>query len=37
MHVMYFFAGFAALHISDDQAAVRWLLKARQTNPAFNL
>jgi adenylate cyclase len=37
MHVMYFFAGFAALHISDDRAAVRWLLKARQTNPAFNL
>ena len=37
MHVLYFWVGFAALHISDDQAAVQWLLKARQANPAFNL
>lgn len=37
MHVLYFWIGFAALHISDDQAAVQWLLQARQANPAFNL
>ena len=37
MHLLYFWVGFAALHISDDQAAVQWLLKARQANPAFNL
>ena len=37
VHVLYFWIGLAALHISDDQAAVQWLLKARQTNPAFNL
>ena len=35
MHVLYFWMGFAALHIADDQAAVQWLLKARQINPAF--
>src|SRR5262245_55450753 len=27
----------AALHITDDQAAVKWLLKSRQANPAFSL
>jgi DNA-binding winged helix-turn-helix (wHTH) protein/tetratricopeptide (TPR) repeat protein len=37
MHVLYFWMGFAALHIADDEAAVQWLLKARQTNPAFRL
>jgi tetratricopeptide (TPR) repeat protein len=35
VHVLYFWAGFAALHVADDQAAVQWLLKARQTNPAL--
>jgi DNA-binding winged helix-turn-helix (wHTH) protein/tetratricopeptide (TPR) repeat protein/TolB-like protein len=37
MHVLYFWMGFAALHIADDEAAAQWLLKARQTNPAFPL
>lgn len=37
VHVLYFWAGFAALHVSDKQAAVQWLLKARQVNPAFTL
>jgi DNA-binding winged helix-turn-helix (wHTH) protein/tetratricopeptide (TPR) repeat protein len=37
MHVLYFWMGLAALHIADDEAAVQWLLKARQTNPAFGL
>jgi hypothetical protein len=37
VHLLYFWLGFAALHISDDQAAVQWLLKARQTNPTFLL
>ena len=37
MHVLYFWMGLAALHIADDEAAVRWLLKAHQTNPAFTL
>ena len=37
MHVLYFWMGLAALHIADDEAAVQWLLKARQTNPAFSL
>jgi tetratricopeptide (TPR) repeat protein len=32
--LLYFFAGYAALHISDDLAAVKWFLKARQANPA---
>jgi DNA-binding winged helix-turn-helix (wHTH) protein/tetratricopeptide (TPR) repeat protein/TolB-like protein len=36
MHVLYYWAGMAALHIADDQAAVQWLLKARQANPAFS-
>ena len=35
MHVLYFWMGLAALHIADDEAAVQWLLKARQINPAF--
>jgi adenylate cyclase len=35
VHVLYFWAGFAALHVSDDQTAVQWLLKARQANPAL--
>src|SRR6185436_6965356 len=33
--VLYFYAGYAALHNADDIAAVKWFLKARQTNPAF--
>ena len=37
MHVLYFWMGLAALHIADDEAAVQWLLKARQTNPAFRV
>lgn len=37
MHVLYFWMGLAALHVADDEAAVQWLLKARQTNPAFGL
>jgi DNA-binding winged helix-turn-helix (wHTH) protein/tetratricopeptide (TPR) repeat protein len=37
MHVLYFWMGLAALHIADDEAAVQWLLKARQANPAFGL
>jgi tetratricopeptide (TPR) repeat protein len=36
VHVLYFWAGLVALHVSDDRAAVLWLLKARQTNPAFS-
>ena len=36
-HVLYFWMGLAALHIADDEAAVQWLLKSRQTNPAFSL
>ena len=35
IHVLYFWAGMAAVHTSDDQVAVQWLLKARQANPAF--
>jgi adenylate cyclase len=37
IHVLYHMAGMAALHISDDRAAVQWLLKSRQANPAFRL
>jgi DNA-binding winged helix-turn-helix (wHTH) protein/tetratricopeptide (TPR) repeat protein len=37
IHVLYFWVGMAALHISDDRAAVQWLLKARQANPAFRI
>jgi tetratricopeptide (TPR) repeat protein len=37
IHVLYFWAGLAALHVADDQAAVQWLLKARQANPSFAL
>ena len=32
IHVLYFSAGMAALHIADDRAAAQWLLKARQAN-----
>ena len=32
---MYLYAGYAALHAADDAAAVKWLLKARQANPAY--
>jgi DNA-binding winged helix-turn-helix (wHTH) protein/tetratricopeptide (TPR) repeat protein len=35
IHLLYFWAGLAALHIADDQSAVQWLLKARQANPSF--
>jgi adenylate cyclase len=37
IHVLFFWAGLAALHVADDQAAVQWLLKARQANPSFAL
>jgi DNA-binding winged helix-turn-helix (wHTH) protein/tetratricopeptide (TPR) repeat protein/TolB-like protein len=37
IHVWYYWAGMAALYISDDRAAVSWLLKARQANPSFRL
>ena len=36
-HGLYFWAGMAALHVSDDLGAVQWLLKARQANPTFRL
>ena len=32
IHVRYFWAGMAAVHLADDRAAVTWLLKARQAN-----
>jgi DNA-binding winged helix-turn-helix (wHTH) protein/tetratricopeptide (TPR) repeat protein len=35
IHVLYFWAGLAALLIADDQTALQWLLKARQANPSF--
>jgi DNA-binding winged helix-turn-helix (wHTH) protein/tetratricopeptide (TPR) repeat protein len=35
IHVLYVRMGLAALHIADDEAAVQWLLKAYQINPAF--
>ena len=37
VHVWYFWAGMAALHIADYQAAVQWLLKARQANRSYAL
>jgi DNA-binding winged helix-turn-helix (wHTH) protein/TolB-like protein len=37
IHYIYLFAGMAALYIADDKAAVEWLLKARQANPAFGI
>jgi TolA-binding protein len=37
IHVHYFWAGLAALHIADDRAALQWLLKSRQANPSFTL
>jgi tetratricopeptide (TPR) repeat protein len=35
VHLLYFWAGMAAVHTSDDKVAVEWLLKAHQANPAF--
>ena len=35
IHLLYFSAGLAALHIADDQAALKWLLKGRQANPSY--
>jgi DNA-binding winged helix-turn-helix (wHTH) protein/tetratricopeptide (TPR) repeat protein len=35
IHVLYFWAGMAAVHTADYPVAVQWLLKARQANPAF--
>jgi len=35
IQILYFNAGYAALHVADDRAAVKWFLKARQTNPAY--
>ena len=36
IHVWYFWAGMAALHVADDKTAVLWLLKARQANRAYS-
>lgn len=35
IQMLYFNAGYAALHVADDRTAVKWFLKARQTNPAY--
>jgi DNA-binding winged helix-turn-helix (wHTH) protein/tetratricopeptide (TPR) repeat protein len=35
IQMLYFYAAYAALHVSDDLAAVKWFLKARQANPAY--
>ena len=35
VYVYYFWAGMAALHLGDDQAALQWLLKARQADRAY--
>jgi DNA-binding winged helix-turn-helix (wHTH) protein/tetratricopeptide (TPR) repeat protein len=35
IQMLYFYAAYAALHISDDFAAVKWFLKARQANPTY--
>ena len=35
IQMLYFYAAYAALHISDDVAAVKWFLKARQANPSY--
>lgn len=32
VYLRYFWAGMAAVHLSDDLTAVKWLLKARQAN-----
>jgi hypothetical protein len=33
--MLYFYAGWAALHVADDAAAVKWFIKARQANPKY--
>ena len=35
IYMRYFRAGLAAVHIADDQTAVKWLLKARQANRSY--
>jgi DNA-binding winged helix-turn-helix (wHTH) protein/tetratricopeptide (TPR) repeat protein len=35
IQILYFYAGYAALHAADDATAVKWFLKARQANPAY--
>ena len=35
IYLRYFRAGIAAVHMADDQTAVRWLLKARQANRSY--
>jgi DNA-binding winged helix-turn-helix (wHTH) protein/tetratricopeptide (TPR) repeat protein len=35
IQMLYFYAAYAALHISDDLAAVKWFLRARQANPTY--
>jgi len=35
VQMLYFTAGWAALHVADDAAAVKWFLKARQANPTY--
>jgi Flp pilus assembly protein TadD len=32
VYLRYFWAGMAAVHLADDTSAVKWLLKARQSN-----
>ena len=35
LHIWYFWAGLAAVHVADNSAALAWLLKARQANRNF--
>jgi len=35
IYLRYFMAGMAAVHMADDQTAVKWLLKARQANRSY--
>jgi DNA-binding winged helix-turn-helix (wHTH) protein/tetratricopeptide (TPR) repeat protein len=35
IYLRYFRAGMAAVHIGDDQTAVKWFLKARQANRSY--
>ena len=35
LQILYFYAGYAALHVADDLVAVKWFLKARAVNSAY--
>jgi DNA-binding winged helix-turn-helix (wHTH) protein/tetratricopeptide (TPR) repeat protein len=35
IYLRYFWAGMAAVHLSDDATAVKWLIKARQANQFY--